>query len=92
MNSSKARIILALSMSWNPFKVQYTATYLRDEGTHAVLELKRGTQSEAIYFPKSLLPLEATLGSSFTLKLEDTETAQSGETKTMQKLLQELIQ
>lgn len=79
-------------MAWNPFKFQFTATYLKEEGAYAVLELKRGTQVEAIYFPKSLLPLEATVGSSFTLKLEDPETAQTSETKTMQKLLEQLIQ
>ncbi len=78
-------------MTWNPFKFQYTATYLKEEGLHAVLELKKGSQTELIYFPKSMLPLEATVGSSFTMKLEDTQSAQGSETKAMQKLLEELI-
>ncbi|QQR55255.1 hypothetical protein IPG41_01705 [Candidatus Peregrinibacteria bacterium] len=79
-------------MPWNPFKFKYNAAYLKEEGSHAILELRRGTQTELIYFPKSLLPLEATVGSSFTLKIEDSETAQSSEAKTMQRLLEQLIQ
>ena len=78
-------------MTWNPFKFQYSATYLSEDGNDAVLELRKGTTSEVIRFPKSLLPLEAVPGSQFTLKLEDPETAQGSETKTMQKLLEELI-
>ena len=78
-------------MTWNPFKFQYSATYLSEENDMAVLELKKGSQSERLYFPKSLLPLDLGIGSNFILKIEDLETAQHSETKTMQKLLEELI-
>ncbi len=78
-------------MTWNPFKFQYTVTFLQEEDGHAILQLQKGTQLELIRFPKSLLPLEATVGLTFTLKLEDLETSKSTETKTMQKLLEELI-
>lgn len=78
-------------MTWNPFKFQYHATYLKDEGAYALLELKKGTQKEQLFYPKSLLPLDLSIGSSFVLKIEDTQSAQESETKTMQKLLEELI-
>lgn len=79
-------------MTWNPFKFQYSATYLSEDGNDAVLELRKGTTSEVIRFPKSLLPLDLMPGSNFILKIEDSLSAQESETKTMQKLLEELIQ
>lgn len=80
-------------MPWNPFQFQFTATYLRDdENGFAVLEIKKGSNSELVFFPKKLLPLELQPGSQLALKLEDNETASQGELKTLQKLLSELIQ
>jgi hypothetical protein len=78
-------------MTWNPFKFQYHATYLKDEGAYALLELKKGTQTETFYFPKTLLPPDLNPGSTFTFKMEDPQSAQESELKTMQKLLEALI-
>ena len=79
-------------MLWNPFQFQFNATYLSDEGELAVLEIRKGAALEHIRFPKSLLPPNLTVGASFNLKLEDSETARTGEAQTLRQLLSELIQ
>ncbi|MFA6024485.1 MAG: hypothetical protein WC777_04710 [Candidatus Gracilibacteria bacterium] len=79
-------------MSWNPFKFQYTAFYRGEENDQAILELHKGTQTELIHFPKQLLAPGLKIGDSFTLRIEDDETARSNEAETMKKLLSELIQ
>lgn len=79
-------------MLWNPFQYQLNASYLSDEGEMAVLEIRKGAGVEQIRFPKSMLPPGIALGGSFTLKVEDNETARTGETQTMRQLLSDLIQ
>ncbi|MEK9159192.1 MAG: hypothetical protein AAB383_00530 [Patescibacteria group bacterium] len=79
-------------MLWNPFQHQFTATYLFDEGELAVLEIRKGAALEQVRFPKILLPPALAIGSSFNLKLEDSETARTGEIQTMQRLLSDLLQ
>lgn len=78
-------------MPWNPFQFQFTATYLRDEESNAILEVRKGASLEELRFPRKLLPEAIHLGETFTLKLEDTQSASEGELKTLQKLLIELI-
>ncbi len=79
-------------MLWNPFQFQFTATYLADEGDQALLEIRKGAALEQVRFPKSLLPPALSIGGTFTLKLEDTETARTSEMQTLRRLLSELIQ
>lgn len=79
-------------MLWNPFQFQFNTTYLADEGELAVLEIRKGAALENIRFPKNLLPSGLTPGASFNLKLEDSETARTGESQTMRQLLSELLQ
>lgn len=79
-------------MLWNPFQFQLTATYLSDEGETAVLEIRKGASTEQLRFPKVLLPPSLTPGSSFCVKLEDSETAKAGEIQTLRRLLSDLIQ
>lgn len=79
-------------MLWNPFQFQFNATYLADEGDMAVLEIRKGASLENIRFPKKLLPPSLTPGASFNLKLEDSETARTGEAQALRQLLSELIQ
>lgn len=79
-------------MLWNPFQFQFNATYLADEGDVAVLEIRKGAALEQVRFPKNLLPPGLTIGSSFNLKLEDSETARTGEIQALRQLLSELIQ
>lgn len=79
-------------MLWNPFQFQFNATYLQDEGELAVLEIRKGAALENIRFPKNLLPPGLTPGAIFNLKLEDSETARTGEAQTLRQLLSELIQ
>lgn len=79
-------------MLWNPFQFQFNATYLQDEGELAVLEIRKGAALENIRFPKNLLPPGLTPGTSFNLKLEDSETARTGEIQALRSLLSELIQ
>lgn len=79
-------------MHWNPFQYQFTATYLSDEGEMALLEIRKGSGTERVSFPKSMLPLNLTIGGSFNIKLEDSETARVGELQTLQRLLSDLIQ
>lgn len=78
-------------MLWNPFQFQWTATYLKDEGAHAVLEIRKGAFSEFIHFPKSLLPSHLQPNDAFVLKLEDSASNKQNETATLQALLKELI-
>lgn len=78
-------------MLWNPFQFQFNASYLRDEGEMAVLEIRKGAGMETIRFPKTLLPPSLPIGGSFTLKVEDNETAQTSEAQTMRQLLSDLI-
>ncbi|MFA4815325.1 MAG: hypothetical protein WC924_03255 [Candidatus Gracilibacteria bacterium] len=78
-------------MPWNPFQFQLSTTYLSDEGDQAVLEIRKGAILENIHFPKNLLPVGLQIGGSFSLKLEDSETARIGETQTLKQLLSELI-
>ena len=79
-------------MPWNPFQYQFNATYLSEEDELAVLEIRKGAALEQVRFPKNLLPASLTIGSSFNLKLEDSETARSSEAATMRQLLSDLIQ
>ncbi len=79
-------------MHWNPFQYQYNATYLSDEGEMALLEVRKGTDVERVPFPKIMLPPSLTLGASFNIKLEDTETARTSEAQTLRRLLNDLIQ
>ena len=79
-------------MTWNPFQYQYTATYLKDEGDEAVLELRKGSTSQVLHFPKNLLPTDLETGASFTLKVEDIETAKNSESEALKELLSNLIQ
>ncbi len=78
-------------MLWNPFQFQFNATYLADEGDLAVLELRKGATVEQVRFPKTLLPPGQQVGSSFCLKMEDSETAKTGEIHALRQLLSELI-
>lgn len=78
-------------MLWNPFQFQWTATYLKDEETQAVLEIRKGALSELIHFPKSLLPAHLQAGDIFVLRLEDNASNKQNETATLQALLKELI-
>ena len=79
-------------MLWNPFQYQFNATYLSDERDQAVLEIRKGAGIEQLRFPKSLLPAGLQIGTSFCLKLEDSETARTTEAETMRQLLSDLIQ
>ncbi len=79
-------------MLWNPFQYQYNATYLSDEGEMALVEIRKGAGMEQIRLPKSILPPALLIGSSFTLKIEDSETARTSEISTMRRLLSDLIQ
>ncbi len=79
-------------MLWNPFQFQFDATYIADEGELAVLELRKGASVEHIRFPKTLLPPGQQVGSSFSLKLEDSESARAGEIQNLRRLPSELIQ
>ena len=79
-------------MLWNPFQYQFTATYLSTEGDMALLEIRKGAGLEQVRLPKSILPPTLAIGSSFNLKLEDSETARTGEAATMRRLLSDLIQ
>lgn len=79
-------------MLWNPFQFQFNTTYLQDEGELAVLEIRKGAALENIRFPKTLLPPGLTPGASFNLKLEDSETARTGEAQALRRLLSDLIQ
>lgn len=79
-------------MLWNPFQFQFNASYLADEGDQAVLEIRKGAALEQVRFPKNLLPASLAIGGSFNLKLEDPETARTGEAQTMRQLLSDLIQ
>lgn len=78
-------------MTWNPFQYQFTATYLADEGDEAVLELSKGTLRHMLHFPKNLLPQELKVGSTFSLKMEDAESAKKSELEALHRLLSELI-
>lgn len=80
------------SMFWNPFQYQVTATFLREEGEQAILEIHKGTHVETIPFPKSLLPHVLKPGETFILKMEDAETARTSEIQTLRQLLNDLIQ
>lgn len=77
---------------FSPFHAQFEAVLIKDEGTFVLLNLKNGSVSETISFPKSLLPKEIAPGESFVLKLMPTEAAKEGELVVLQKLLQNLIQ
>lgn len=79
-------------MLWNPFQYQYNSTYIADEGEMALVEIRKGAGLEQIRLPKSMLPSALPIGGSFTLKIEDSETARTGEIQTLRKLLGELIQ
>lgn len=80
------------SMLWNPFQYQVTATFLREEGEQAILEIHKGTHAGTILFPKSLLPHVLRPGETFVLKMEDSETARTLEIQTLRQLLNDLIQ
>ncbi len=82
---------LTTPMNFHPFKHQFQALYLKDEGPNAVLALRRGSVEETISFPKALLPLELELGGSFVLSLQPQEAIQKSEAEALKSLLAELI-
>jgi len=73
---------------FNPFKYRYHANFLQEEGPDAIVRLNE----EQIRIPRSLLPKEILPGQNFSLTFQPEESAEQDESKTLKKLLQELIQ
>ena len=76
---------------FHPYKYKYLATYLKDEGTTALIKIMVGTISEELHIPKTLLPKEVQIGQNFSICLQPEETISQNEEATLKKLLTELI-
>lgn len=81
----------SLPMLFNPFKYQFEATYLRDEGDSVILKIRRGTDESEIAFPKKLLPPQLQPGESTALMIEPQEALKQSEASIMKQLLEELV-
>lgn len=76
---------------FNPFKYQYTATLLRQEGDMVVARIQSGTTDVEMKIPAAHIPKEVQMGQQFMLTLQPLESAQDKEFHTLKRLLEELI-
>lgn len=76
---------------FHPFKHRYQATFLREEGSDAVLKLQKGADTHETRLPRALLPKEVTLGDAFALTLQPESMAKEEAHSTMKQLLEDLI-